>query len=119
MGSPIVDHPDVLAVMNLPSLDKYEDAVVPGGSIFVDSTLVERKVRRSDVKVYYIPATQLATDNGMTVLANMVLAGKIIQELGEYEEQSVEAALRHSVSARHSEMFDLNKKALALGRDFE
>ena len=43
IGSPIVDRPDVLVVMNAPSLDKYEDAVVPGGKIFVDSAMVGRK----------------------------------------------------------------------------
>ena len=43
VGSPIVSAPDVLVAMNLPSLDKYEAAVVPGGKIFVDSTLIERR----------------------------------------------------------------------------
>ena len=42
VGSPIVSNPDILVAMNLPSLDKYEDAVVPGGMIFVDSTLIKR-----------------------------------------------------------------------------
>ena len=62
VGSPIVGNPDVLIAMNLPSLDKYEDAVVPGGKIFVDSTLIGRQVRRTDVTTYYIPATQMASD---------------------------------------------------------
>ena len=51
IGSPIVSKPDVLVAMNLPSLDKYENEVVPGGKIFVDSTLIERKVNRTDVDV--------------------------------------------------------------------
>ena len=42
VDSPIVSKPDVLIAMNLPSLDKYEDSVVPGGTIYVDSTLKER-----------------------------------------------------------------------------
>ena len=50
VGSPIVQHPNVLMVMNNPSLDKYEDTVAPGGKIFVDSTLISRKVRRTDVE---------------------------------------------------------------------
>ena len=119
VGSPIVDHPDVLMVMNLPSLDKYEDAVVPGGTIFVDSTLIERKVRRTDVNVCYVPATRLAAESGMTTLANMILTGKILKVLGEYDQAGVDEALRHVVSAKHPEMFDFNQKALALGRDYE
>lgn len=119
VGSPIVDHPDVLMVMNLPSLDRYEQAVQSGGMIFVDSTLIERKVERSDVKAFYIPATQLASENGMTTLANMILTGKIMKELGEFNEDGVNAALKKVVSAKHPEMYDLNLKALQIGRDFE
>ena len=119
VGSPIVDHPDVLMVMNQPSLDKYEDAVVPGGAIFVDSTMVERKVRRTDVKAIYVPATRLAGESGMTTLANMILVGRILKELGEFDEGNIDNALRHVVSAKRPELFDLNRKALNLGRDFE
>ena len=78
VGSPIVNHPDVLIVMNLPSLDKYEDAVVPGGTIFVDSTLIERKVNRQDVKSIYIPATKIAQQNGIpTILSGNRRSGQI------------------------------------------
>ena len=119
VGSPIVEHPDVLMVMNLPSLNRYEQAVQPGGTIFVDSTLVERKVERSDVKAIYVPATRLAVENNMTSLANMILTGKILEEMGEFDADGVQAALKKVVSAKHPEMFDLNLKALQIGRDFK
>ena len=64
VGSPIVSKPDVLVAMNLPSLDRYESSVVPGGMIFYDSTLIERPVRRDDVKAIPVPATALAGENG-------------------------------------------------------
>ena len=118
VGSPIVDKPDVLMVMNLPSLDKYEDRVVPGGLIVMDSTLIGRKVKRDDVKAIYIPATQLAADQGVSTLANMILTGKILKELDEFDEESIKAALNKVVSAKHPEMFDFNIKALSLGRDY-
>ena len=75
VGSPIVSNPDILAVMNLPSLDKYENAAVPGAKIFVDSTLIERKLARTDVTAYYIPATGMARAAGIPTLANMILIG--------------------------------------------
>ncbi|MBP3652199.1 MAG: 2-oxoacid:acceptor oxidoreductase family protein [Clostridia bacterium] len=118
VGSPIVDHPDVLMVMNLPSLDKYEKAVAPGGMIFLDSSLIGRKVERTDVKVFYIPATKMAGEQGVSTLANMILTGKILKELGEFDEESIKSALNKVVSAKHPEMFDFNMKALALGRDY-
>lgn len=119
VGSPIVDHPDVLMVMNKPSLDKYEAAVQPGGMIFVDSTLIDRKVERTDVQTFYVPATAMASESGITTLANMILTGKILKELGQFDMADVENALRKVVSAKHPEMYDVNLKALTMGRDYE
>ena len=118
VGSPIIDHPDVLIVMNLPSLDKYESAVVPGGTIFVDSTLIQRKVQRTDVRAVYIPATRLAQQNGFSTLANMILLGKILSDRGEFTEEGIRAALGKVISARHADMLDVNRKALQIGADY-
>ena len=115
VGSPIVSKPDVLVAMNLPSLDKYEDSVVPGGTIFVDSALIERKVKRDDVTVYYIPATKLASDNGMPTLANMIIVGKILKELGGYNEETVMGALKKVISAKRADMLETNLKAMNIG----
>ncbi len=117
VGSPIVSNPDVLIAMNLPSLDKYEDAVVKGGTIFVDSTLIERKVKRDDVTVHYIPATKLANDNGMPTLANMIIVGKILAAMNEFNEEGINGALSKVISARHANMLDFNLKALTLGKE--
>ncbi len=119
VGSPIVTRPDVLVAMNLPSLDKFEDTVAPGGIIFVDSTLVERKVNRTDVTVHYIPATKMAGDNGMPTLANMIIVGKLLKELGEYDPDSITTTLGKVISARKANMLDINRTALQLGADFE
>ena len=119
VGSPIVSRPDVLIAMNLPSLDKYEDSVMPGGTIYVDSTLVERKVKRDDVKVVYVPSTKLASDNKTPTLANMILLGKILKELGQFDVEKVEAALRKVISAKRADMLEVNLKAMQLGADYE
>ncbi len=119
VGSPIVATPDVLVAMNLPSLDKYESAVVPGGMIFADSTLIERKVQRDDVKVFYVPATKLANDNGTPTLANMVLMGKILKELNDFGEDSLRAALGKVISAKRADMLEINLHAMQIGADYE
>lgn len=118
VGSPIVSKPDILVAMNLPSLDKYEDSVVPGGIIFVDSTLIQRSVKRTDVTVYPIPATQMASDEKLGNLANMIVMGKLLKEIDDYDEKGVEAALGKVISARHSDMLSVNLKALQLGNHF-
>ena len=117
VGSPIVSNPDVLIAMNLPSLDKFESTVVPGGMIFADSTLIERKVLRDDVKVFYIPATQLASDNGMPTLANMIIVGKVLKEIGDYNEENITAALKKVISAKRADMLEVNLKAMRIGAE--
>ncbi len=119
VGSPIVERPDVLIAMNLPSLDKYESAVAPGGMIFADSTLIERKVQRDDVKVFYVPATKLANDNGTPTLANMVLMGKILKELNDFNEDGLRAALGKVISAKRADMLEVNFHAMQIGADYE
>lgn len=119
VGSPIVSNPDMLIAMNLPSLDRYENAVVPGGVIFADSTLIERKVNRDDVTVYYIPATRLASENGTPTLANMIIIGKVLKALNDFDEESVRAALGKVISAKHADMLEVNLKAMQLGADYE
>lgn len=115
VGSPIVSKPDVLVALNLPSLDRFEKDVKPGGFIFADSTLIERKVERDDVNVFYIPATQLASDNGIPTLANMIVMGKMLKELGDYTAQGIENGLSKVISAKRADMKELNIKALELG----
>ena len=101
--------------MNLPSLDKFESAVAPGGMIFADSTLIERKVARDDVKVFYIPATQLASDNGTPTLANMIIVGKVLKEIGDYNEEKITVALKKVISAKRADMLETNLGAMRLG----
>lgn len=119
IGSPIVTNPDILVAMNLPSLDKYEDKVVPGGAIFVNSTLIERKVRRTDVRVFYVPATGMANESGLTTLANMIITGKVIRECAPVSYEGMEESLKTVVSAKHPEMLDFNLKAINLGYNLE
>ena len=118
VGSPIIAHPNVLMVMNEPSLDKFEPAVAPGGTIFVDSSLVSRKVARTDVDVVYIPATQMAKEMEAASLANMVILGAIVEKLRCVDPETVTAALKETISARKAALLDLNLKAVAAGRAY-
>ena len=119
VGSPIVNNPDVLIAMNLPSYDKYEGAVEKGGKVFVDSSLIARGATRDDIDTYFIPATRLASENGMPTLANMIILGKVIKETAVIPFENVERALKKVISAKRADMLDINMKALKLGYDYE
>lgn len=119
IGSPIVDKPDVLVAMNYPSLEKYVNEVVSGGKIFVDSTMIDKKVERADVEVYYIPATKMANENDTPTLANMIITGKVLKEVEGFSFDNIDAALKKVVSARHLDLLDVNKGAVKAGYDYE
>lgn len=78
VASPLVPHPTSLIVLNQPSLDKFETAVVEEGSIFVNESLIDRKVIREDVHVYYVPANKLAEEAGSGRASNMIMIGAFI-----------------------------------------
>ena len=118
IGSPIVNAPNTLIAMNLPSLQKYENAVVPGGLILVDSSLIAEKVARTDVKVCYVPATKLANDSGFSTLANMILMGKLLNESEDMSFDHTEDALKKVIPARKMNLLDVNLKALETGFNF-
>ena len=119
IGSPIVANPNILIAMNLPSLDKFEADAVPGAKIFVDSSLVDRKVERDDVEVYYIPATKIASDEGLTGLANMIMIGYMIKKAGVMPYENVEKVMAKVVPAKKQDKLALNIKAVELGYNFE
>jgi Pyruvate/2-oxoacid:ferredoxin oxidoreductase gamma subunit len=79
IGSPLVVDPTILVAMNDPSLDTFENDVVKGGLIIVNSSIITRKVKRTDVEVLYIPLTDLAAEQGITAAANMVLLGALLE----------------------------------------
>ena len=118
VGSPIITNPDVLVAMNLPSLQKFVNDVVPGGIIILDSTLINAKVAREDVKVCYVPATQLAKDAGYPSLANMILTGKVLKEADAVAWEGNKETLEAFIPAKKAGLIDANCQALQTGYDY-
>ena len=118
VGSPIVTAPDVLIAMNLPSLEKYIDTVVPGGQVYLDSSLIHYEVKRTDVQVFPIPATALAKENDMASLANMILVGALLENNPELSFTGTEAVVNKLVPPTKAALIELNMKALNLGKNF-
>ncbi len=119
VGSPIVSNPDILVAMNLPSLEKYENDVVSGGIIIVDSTLISKKVERTDVTTYYVPATKIAKEEGFATLANMILMGKLMKASDMLGFDGIEETVKKVVPPKKANLIDINIKALKTGYDFE
>jgi 2-oxoglutarate ferredoxin oxidoreductase subunit gamma len=115
IGSPLVVNPNVLIAMNLPSLDKFIDDVVPGGIVIIDSTMISKKVDREDVQVFYVPASKLAEENDLKGLANIILVGKLFQECGFCSREALDKAIEKCVPPRKAHLLPANIKAIEIG----
>ena len=112
VGSPIVNTPDTLIVMNKPSLDKFESSVKIGGLIIIDEDMVNREVIREDVEMVKVPAQKIAQEIGTKTIANMVLLGALVQKTGIVSLEELLKALKEHGKEKYYEM---NKLALERG----
>ncbi len=118
IGSPIVDKPNILIAMNLPSLEKYFYETEPNGIIIYDSSLISKQDTRDDVITVGIPATKLASDNGLDGLANMIIMGKTIKESNIFTLEQIKSSLSQMVPAKKAELLEKNIKAIELGYNY-
>ncbi len=118
IGSPIVDKPDVLIAMNLPSLEKFYNETEKDGYVIFDSSLISKTDFRDDVKTIGIPATKLASDNALDGLANMIIMGKVIKETGVLTLEQVKNSLAQMIPAKKAHLLDSNVKAIKLGYNY-
>lgn len=119
IGSPLVTSPDILVAMNKPSLLKFESRVVKDGVIVIDSSLIDVETSRSDVNAYYIPATQIANDNGFSKLANVIILGYLVKKTGIFDGAYFKECLRASAPKSKPELAELNEKAFDLGYEYK
>lgn len=115
VASPVITDPTSLVVMNAPSLDKFENNVIKGGKIFIDSSLVSRDVQRDDVDVYKIDATNMAINMGLPKLANIIMVGKLIKETKLFTYDEIKNAITKMVPASKPELLENNMKAFDAG----
>ena len=115
IGSPLVEHPPLAVALNLPSFDKYEQLLQPGGTLVVNQSMVDRGPRRTDIKVLLVPCNQIAEEIGSRKLVNMVAMGALTSALPELGLEALEKALTDHLPARHKDMLAKNHQALRRG----
>jgi 2-oxoglutarate ferredoxin oxidoreductase subunit gamma len=118
IGSPTVKNPKAAVVMNLPSLDKFEPRVVPGGVLIVNSSLVNRDPIRDDITWVMIPAQEIAEMIGPKRLLNMVMLGALLEKLPILPLKDIKAALKVHLPERHKKLLPSNMEALDKGALF-
>jgi 2-oxoglutarate ferredoxin oxidoreductase subunit gamma len=115
IGSPLVQSPDYVVAMNLPSANLYEAAVRPGGLIVWDNALVTRPPTRTDIRCLALPANEIAARLGDVRLVNMAMLGALCAASQIVSMQAVAQALQRHLPVRHQALRESNLAALREG----
>jgi 2-oxoglutarate ferredoxin oxidoreductase subunit gamma len=115
IGSPQVRRPEACIALNLPSMEAFESQVMPGGLLVVNSSLVQLKSERDDIRVIYAPATDKAIEMGNVRLANVICLGALVAVRKIVTLEAIEEALENHLPARHRKLMGINKEALRFG----
>lgn len=118
VASPVVTDATAAIIMNRPSLGKFEGSVIPGGALFINSSLVDERCDREDIDVYYIPANEVADEIGNSRIANMVMLGAYIKKTEIVSADSVLESLKEVLGPSKAHLIPVNEKALKRGATF-
>lgn len=117
VASPMVDKADVVIAMNEPSLDKFESHVKPGGLLVINSSIIERKSVRNDIKVVYCDAMHIAEAVGNPKGANVAILGAMMAKCHVVDTDKMVEAIREELGERKAKFLEGNKKALLAGKE--
>ncbi|TVQ99127.1 MAG: 2-oxoacid:ferredoxin oxidoreductase subunit gamma [Desulfovibrionales bacterium] len=118
IGSPIIRLPKSLIAMNRPSLDKFQPRVKDGGTVVINSSLVDMDLADNDrLRTVGVPANEIADSLGNTKMANMVAIGAYVQLTSVVPLEVIKASLRKVISPNYAKMIPANEKAIHAGAD--
>jgi 2-oxoglutarate ferredoxin oxidoreductase subunit gamma len=118
IGSPIIQTPLSLIIMNRPSLDKFQPKLQDNGVLVVNSSLVDPALADAGrVTLVEVPANEIADGIGNTRMANMVALGAYVQATGVVGLDVVQKSLESVISAHYAHLIPKNAEALQAGFD--
>lgn len=115
VGSPLVTQPSVVVAMNLPSVDKFIQAIRPQGLLIYNSSLVSQSPQRDDIQIVPVAANDIAKDLGNDRVANMVVLGALLGLRSAVSLESVTTSLRKVLPPHRHNLLPLNEQALQQG----
>ena len=116
IGSPVISEPEIIVAMNRPSMEKFEKMLKPGGTLFYNSSIIDVKPKRTDIKVVAIPANDIAAGLGNSRVGNMVVLGAILKTTGVVGIDTVTRVLEEKVfTGKKKDLVAVNRAALEKG----
>ncbi|HDZ41791.1 MAG TPA: 2-oxoglutarate ferredoxin oxidoreductase subunit gamma [Bacteroidetes bacterium] len=117
ISSPILRSFDTAIILNQQSLDKFEQAVKPGGTLIYDGNGITRHPERTDIDIYRIDATEEATKMESSKTFNMIVLGGYLKIKSVLKMENVLTGLKKSLPERYHHLIPMNKKALSRGME--
>ena len=114
IASPVASSPEFVIAMNLPSLVRFQNRVESGGSLFINSSLIEMEITRSDIDIVSVPANSIAERLGNSRSANMVMLGAFIKKTKLVSLDSMIDGLGDMLKNKRK-LIAINKEALTAG----
>ena len=115
IGSLLVTSPNVLIAMNQPSYDKFINTVAANGVVVLDSGLVSANDAPTGIEIYKVNASQIAQDEGLNGLTNIILLGKMWAITKFCSRETLDKAIEASVPASKAHLIERNKQAIEIG----
>ena len=115
VGSPVFARSTELIALNEPSLMKFEEGVLPGGTVFVNSDVVTDKVQREDLTAYYIPCSKIADEVGNAKVSNMVMLGAYVAATKILKPETIEKMIQEMFAGPKAKFIPLNIEAFHRG----
>ncbi|HNS99406.1 MAG TPA: 2-oxoacid:acceptor oxidoreductase family protein [Polyangiaceae bacterium] len=114
IGSPIIDRPESIAVLNRPSLDKFHTRVRGNGLLIINTSLIDATTDRSDIDVLNVPANQIAMEAGTGKAANMCVLGAYVGRTKAVTLESLRGLVRYQFKSK-PQFIDVNLRVLEKG----
>jgi 2-oxoisovalerate ferredoxin oxidoreductase beta subunit len=115
VGSPLVEHPDVLIAMNEISLHKFAKQVGPHGAIFYNSSKLPAGFPAQQAMIYCVPAAEIADKLGTTKAMNMVMLGALLELTHTLPKESAVSLLKAKV--HNQKLLDVDCRAIDAGME--
>jgi len=115
VASPVTNKAEVIVVMNIPSLVKFEPDVETNGFLFLNRSVIDREPQRKDITAIKVPCNEIADELGNLKVANMVMLGAVIGATNVVDTESIFKALEKKLSGGKAALIEINKQAILRG----
>lgn len=117
IASPVASAPDYLVTLNAPSLFTFQNRIVPGGGIFINSSIVRENPIRKDIECFRVPAGEMAEQLGEPRSVNVIMLGAFLKKMGLVSAEKYMKSLKQIMGERRKAVMEINKKAFMAGQN--